>query len=455
MMSYPRSDYKLSKYMVASEPVTKQAYRMVFSTRTAESYLLRDSIYQDLLSGRFDAIDEVMFARLTAAKLLTLGIEDELATVISENKKTIASSKVLYTAIAPSADCQLGCDYCGQSHTKNKMNGDTHDKILARLEKKLLKQPAYNHVNIGWFGAEPLMGLKSIYVLSARMEALALAHGCAYSAAIVTNGLALTKDVYYRLAGECHVKKFEITLDGAEKYHDARRHTKKGHASFALIMANLEQIINDPRYDPDKAYVSIRCNVDARNHTGTTELIDMLEAKGILGKVSFYTAAVHSWGNAAHLGALSQRSYADFELDVLAKLIGKTRNVGLLPTKANSIVCMSLQNDAELIDTFGDIYNCSEISQVAAYKEVTIYKIDELKNQGPPLLAERPFANWNDDIASGKVPCHDCRILPVCGGACPKLWNEGISPCPPIKENIEKRLILQMLNLKHRGLLAA
>jgi uncharacterized protein len=193
--------------------------------------------------------------------------------------------------------------------------------------------------------------------------------------------------------------------------------------------------------------------VDARNHVGAEELVEYLDQKDLLRHVKFYTSPVHAWGNDAHHGALDHRSYAAFEIDILGRLMAKGADVRILPTARKKIVCMSLKRDAELVDSYGNVYNCSEISQVAAYADVKLYKLDELANTSAPLLSERPFADWNDAILRHETPCGQCQILPICGGACPKLWREGISPCPAMKENIGQRLVLQLSALHRKGML--
>ena len=52
------------------------------------------------------------------------------------------------------------------------------------------------------------------------------------------------------------------------------------------------------------------------------------------------------------------------------------------------------------------------------------------------------LGNFNERIRQGEYPCSTCRMLPVCGGACPKSWLEGIEPCPSAKSNVEQRLLL-------------
>ena len=51
-------------------------------------------------------------------------------------------------------------------------------------------------------------------------------------------------------------------------------------------------------------------------------------------------------------------------------------------------------------------------------------------------------AGFNDRLRDRQYPCHECSLLPVCGGYCPKKWYEGVVPCPAFKYNIEQRLLM-------------
>ena len=126
-------------------------------------------------------------------------------------------------------------------------------------------------------------------------------------------------------------------------------------------------------------------------------------------------------------------------------------NLGLLPNTPKSSVCMALSKDHELIDAFGNVFNCTEISYVPAYKDSKEYVIDELgSSNDKPLLTERPFSNWNKDILNKKFQCAGCPILPICGGACPKAWYEGNCPCPSMKFNLKERLVLYFIKYKEK-----
>ena len=60
-----------------------------------------------------------------------------------------------------------------------------------------------------------------------------------------------------------------------------------------------------------------------------------------------------------------------------------------------------------------------------------------------PIKAERYLGDWNDLIQNdASLPCNTCTMLPVCGGACPKSWQEGNAACPSNKFNIKEKLAL-------------
>jgi uncharacterized protein len=440
--------YKLSKYIVVSEPIISKEYRLIYSTISTSLIVSKVEDYAHLLNGDFGQLRSSLLERLKEMNIVIDENIDELKSIIDENKKVIANDKTLFQVISPSGNCQLGCDYCGQVHTKDVLTEDLSAKILKRVTNNItLKE--YKTLVVGWFGAEPLMGLKNIRELSKEFKQLADDNGLKYAAQMVTNGLSLKRHIFYDLAENYSVRNFEITLDGTEKHHDVRRHTKLKQKTFALIFKNLKEIVNDERFKDTKAEIVVRCNVDESNYLSTFDLIDLLEKENILNNISFYTAPIHSWGNDAHLKSLSIDDYSKFQIEEFISLMNKNHEFVIVPGKKAHIVCTSLKENAEVFDAYGDVYNCTEISQVPAYENDDSFKVGKLYDESYSNK-KRPYSDWNDDVLAKDFPCGDCRILPICGGACPKLWKEGISPCPPIKHNIEDRLLLEFYKNKDK-----
>ncbi len=68
------------------------------------------------------------------------------------------------------------------------------------------------------------------------------------------------------------------------------------------------------------------------------------------------------------------------------------------------------------------------------------YAIGDLARGDDP--DRRSFRGFHERIRRGGYPCRECAILPFCGASCDKKWDDGEIPCPTMKYNIEKRLLL-------------
>jgi uncharacterized protein len=445
-------DFKRSFYTVATGPLGTPAAgtdgrAILFSTRTAKSHVLKAQYLEHLDAGRFDELPEEVFDALVQAEAIVPAHENELQVVLNRARSAVEDSRTLNYVIMPSSQCQLGCDYCGQAHSKSYMKVDIYDQIEARA-RKMIDLTQHNELHVGWFGAEPLTGLAHIRKVSQRLMALAAELGIAYSAHMVTNGLSLKQAVFEELYQEYKISRFEVTLDGDAESHDNRRHTKAGEKTFDLILKNLVDVAHSPVYAGKGYLLTIRCNVDSRNIDRVVPLIKLLASKGLSDKVRFYTAPVYSWGNDAHLLSLEKAAYGEREIDFMLAQLQYGFKVVPLPS-LSPIVCIAVSKDAEVIDSQGQIYNCTEIPLVPLYESAD-YLLGNVRKQPEVSLQERAFHDWPGEIESNKALwCSTCRMLPVCGGGCPKAWREGNPPCPPAKSNIEDRLALAYLYTKN------
>ncbi len=359
---------------------------------------------------------------------------------MTENTAAISDLDTLYLVVQPTRNCQLGCHYCGQTHNTTKLSSEHANNVISYARSKLRsKAGKYKHLRVCWFGAEPLLGLGQIRGLTSEFRQLANECNIKYSAKVVTNGLLLTTGLATELVDLHSVDHIEITLDGLARTHDSRRHTKKGGDTFDKIYGNVVSIskLGLP------ADLSIRCNTDDSNMESALELIDQLVEDGLSGRVRFYVAPVHSWGNDAHLSAAKAADFANFEVEVLDKLVSNGFNVSYIPGR-KKITCMAVQPDSRLFSAEGLVYNCTEVSYVPKYNE----RDESLLGNQYQILNEKSLphsaaklADFQADLHGGTFPCSTCPILPVCGGSCPKQWNEGLIPCPPVKHNISQRLI--------------
>ncbi|MBF6643410.1 radical SAM/SPASM domain-containing protein [Chryseobacterium indologenes] len=437
-------NYKLSHYTVSTQ-VSEDKY-VIFSTRSCKVLLLQKENYQSLINGHFDTITAEIKNQLITALILVPSFENELMEIVEENKMMIDTNNVLYQVIQPSSNCQLGCDYCGQEHTKNDLQAKDYEKLIERIRHKLSLKD-YRALLIGWFGGEPLMSLQTLRKVTGKLKEITSELGIDYSAKMTTNGLALKKNIFLELVNQHDVKTIEVTLDGTAEFHDKRRFVKSGENSFHLIFKNLVDIFSIENYKELGARISIRCNVDRTNYQSVVPLLQLMHEHGFHEKIShFYVAPIHSWGNEAHLVSLEKETFAEKEIEWILEQYKYGFSPSVLPVR-NHELCMITNPDAELIDAFGNIYNCTEVPYVPAY-ESTEHKLGNIKD----IKIDQKFGslhlqNWNDVVLTDQkgYPCHTCKMFPVCGGGCPKSWEEGIIACPSNKFNIQDKLAINYI----------
>jgi uncharacterized protein len=113
-------------------------------------------------------------------------------------------------------------------------------------------------------------------------------------------------------------------------------------------------------------------------------------------------------------------------------------------------VCFTVSKTSEMYDAFGNIYDCSETSYVPAYDN-SDYKVGNLGKDHKNVNLKRSILNdWNDTLLTDQFPCHSCKMLPVCGGGCPKSWHEDMRACPTAKFNIKDQVLLNYLQVRIR-----
>lgn len=438
--------YKLSYYTIISAPVDAANRRVAYSTRSGQSLLLPDICYRIIRDGLTAHIPAPIREKLVALQILVPEEENELHNIISENHEyNTAGEPILKEVIQPTAMCQLGCYYCGQQHKNKYLSEDLIEKLTTRIYHKF-STGNYSGIHIGWFGGEPLMGLPQMRAIYKALKEKTGNDQIKIGGMIVTNGLSLKEPVFEELVREFHVNRIEITLDGTAEYHDSHRYTKKGTASFDIIYRNLKTILKRADFESLGCNITIRCNVDYRNKDGVVPLIEQLAADGLHKKIGMlYFKSIYSWGgNDAHKQSLSREEFAFLELkwDILKIRLGYPYDTRFYERRKNT--CIATGGPSELYDAYGNIYNCTEISYTDFY-EGSAYKLGTLEKNGTSTFENKPHNDWFDIVRdTERFPCHHCRLLPVCGGSCPKSWTEGNPACPSFKYNI-----LKYLELKH------
>ena len=311
---------RLSAYHVASQPFLDEndgvIKRLVFSTRTATVVIIPEKCWIATRNANLAALPESMVAELCEIELLVPADTDELATVLARQHAASITDDRLTLVVQPTAACQLACGYCGQEHSHTHLS-EVHQDLFLDSARRSLATGRYRALGIGWFGAEPLAGLRAMRRMSPRLQALAAEYGCEYTSSITTNGLSLTDATATELVKTHAVRSLTISLDGLRDAHDARRATKSGKPTFERILANLLRLCRRADLDLD---IDVRVNVDRRNADQVVPLLRLLAAARVQDRIRFYVAPVHSWGNDAHERSLLPEEFARAEITWFAEM---------------------------------------------------------------------------------------------------------------------------------------
>jgi uncharacterized protein len=438
--------YKLSSYLVFSESALEKSKVLIYSTRTNKLLKISSELGSRLKNSTFGDIPEGIMKYLVDNKVLVESSENELGVVLEENRSyNRILGETLYEVIQPSAWCQLGCHYCGQDHKEKVLGNIEIDKIISRIEGKLISGKCTG-LEIGWFGGEPLSGINSMRVINNKLRELTERLNIRYKSKIVTNGVSLRFSVFRELVEEFNCQRFEVTLDGLGDFHDLNRSHKTSKGSFSTIYNNLLTILNSEYFDSQKHSFAIRCNVNKDNSPGIEPLLHKLAEDGIHSKIaSIYFMSIYSWAqNDAHSNSFTKEEFAFLRLqwECLKIKLGYSYSF-ILPRERKYNTCMATDSRSEMYDPYGNIFNCTEVSLTdiyanSQYQIGNINFIDKLDNP------TRMFSNWFDLIEKNPhYQCHSCKVFPICGGGCPKSWTEKNAPCPTFRNSIASDIQLK------------
>ncbi|WP_338846550.1 radical SAM protein [Massilia sp. W12] len=441
--------YKLSDYLIFTPAVANKqsddALHIMYATRSGNSLLLKKSVCDNLKKGAFDKLGDETLAKLIQIDAIVPQEENEFETVLEENLAIIAGYRRLTIVIQPTANCQLGCNYCGQKHSKVNASQEISNKIVARIKEKL-STGAFKSLKLQWYGGEPLMAYSEILRISQEVREYCAEHNIKYGSHMITNGLSFKPAVFLNLLQQ-QVSHFQITLDGGQETHDVMRITKEGKKTFNIILDNVIDVTNLPEYIASDVSIAIRININQTTVRGIYKLIDLLAQHRLYEKKVFLDfACVVDWGdNDASKGSLSREEYAKQEIDWYMYANEKGFRFGGMIPERNYAPCMVVDPNAEVYDAFGNIYPCYEFPYTPKY-EGADYKLGHL-DANPPIQNPNAITrNWNSDVKTDISPCKKCPLFPVCGGGCPKQWYSGSIACPSFKLNITDRLALDYLN---------
>lgn len=154
------------------------------------------------------------------------------------NKRSILSSldpKKLELILYPTEQCNFRCTYCYEDFLLGKMSAATIAGIKQLISGRT---PNINHLQLSWFGGEPLAAKDVIYEICEHAQRECIQRGVLLTGHLTTNGYFLDVATAARLQS-LGQGTYQISLDGYGADHDRTRKLMSGGGTFERIWANL------------------------------------------------------------------------------------------------------------------------------------------------------------------------------------------------------------------------
>jgi uncharacterized protein len=335
----------------------------------------------------------------------------------------------------PNYSCNFACSYCyqeGYNPVQQVLNTEIIDAFFEYVKVEFAGKPKYVTV----FGGEPLLPgdnqRKMIaYFLNKSNEAK-------LDVAFVTNGYTL--DGYVELLKTASIREIQVTLDGTEEIHDARRYMKGKQPTFSKIVegvdACLEAGIN----------INLRMVVDKDNIDNLPALSRFAIDRGWTTSGFFKTQIgrnyeLHFCNSTPEKlfdrATLYQKMYELLKVHpYIAEFYKPAFSIAKYISEHNELPmalfdsCPACKTEWAF-DFTGKIYSCT----------ATVgNKGDELGTFYPTITKnETAIAEWQNRDITTIEECKSCSVSLACGGGCAsvaknKNGHVNSPDCRPIKE---------------------
>jgi uncharacterized protein len=342
--------------------------------------------------------------RMAVGRMLVPDDADELKMLGTRYEMSRNDPTQFAVTVVTSLGCNFDCPYCFEDKHPSIMRDDVQQALLAVLDDQL---PTIKTFYATWFGGEPLIGKRPLLALSDAFIERCDAAGVSYGASITTNGYLLDERTCAELRDR-RVHGVQVSLDGPPEIHDRMRPLANGKGTFWHIVKNLKHAVD---YLP----IAVRINLDTGNRPHTEELLQILQAEGLAGKLTVYVGQIVGVNDAVGAPSASYETrcftspeYARAEREFVDLATSYGFSWPTLPVPSGA-PCTAVRANELVVGSEGELYKCWD--SVGNNREVvgTIFDYKNLNGRLNKWLKYDPLAD---------AECRSCIALPVCMGGC-------------------------------------
>lgn len=410
-------------------PYDKTPNSMIaYNTRTNALALIDESHYETLRKfidyGEKIKDDEFVKSLYSVGYLIDDEI-DELMLLRYNMLKDRFNTQHIGLTIAPTMNCNFRCPYCYEkSSLQNKrMSNEVQEKVVSFVQGW---SNFIHHLSIDWYGGEPLLEMDLIRDLSKQFIAICKEKGIEYNSNMVTNGYNLTPEIAKEL-NELKVTNIQVTIDGPEEIHNARRILANGQGTFNRIIKNICESISYLQT------LTIRVNTDFENQDRIDEVFTTLKDNNLSDKVRVYLGFVQSTDDYASEKCMSTELFSKRNFNFI-----KDNGINIINTYPRLITCFCGADAINnyVVDPDGNMYKCWE--DIGKQDKILFNLLDMSDVLGVKGVCNSFDYMMYDPTSDPK--CKDCKCLPICMGGCPNKRMLNETSCTEKKYSLEKYL---------------
>ncbi len=384
----------------------------------ASAARLAELLTGPVLSIPANALPEPLIAKLRAGGFVTPDDCDE-KDVIRQRFWGARRETPIALTITTTQDCNLGCYYCYEDRTGDRLELEDVDAVVALARERLTRR-GKKSLHVDWYGGEPFLNLDFMEAASYALQAFCAERGVDYHASAISNGTRWPDDPAAFVARH-KIRQVQISFDGMRANHDKRRRYRKGYkpsadaSSFDLAVAVVDKLAGAIRVD-------VRFNIDRGNLADLGPFIDMMRQRGWFRSgqpLSFQPARLASYSDRSSFMRDVELSVDEYD-EVRAWVRSQVAGEALLEESEmpegfaypRNSVCAALADDSVVLGAEGGLYRCG--LQVGERDRI----VGEVKPNAAPQASD---ADWWRTFDPTELPtCAQCSFLPICWGGCPK-----------------------------------
>ncbi len=388
-------------------------YRLLFKTQSsfflfnllnkAVIRISRQMAEEAELSGEFRPFDDDSFNKELAR--LSFVIPANMADselVFRWFNALCGTSKTFEWLLLLTNQCNFSCRYCFQEADASfRGTTDACWPQIIRWLNSAIQQREPRHVRVAFFGGEPLCQLGLLEEISSVLRKTCAAVGAAWRFDIVTNGYYFDGTTCDRLL-ELGLKRVQITLDGPPVTHNERRPANiDNKPTFDEVLQSIEVASRHAGLQ-----CVVRTNIDRHNVAYYTEVLDILCAKNLSGRV---------WLSIVPTKPARQATWPWNEFCVsrsdapslVAPCIGEAvrRGFRVFTRSLEAGPCMSLARGTLVVEPNGNLSKCHHLANDPQFVLGNIRR-------------GAPFSVLDATLPSPWPECVECPYVPLCLGGC-------------------------------------